>query len=122
LASHLHAVSSHVGDKTDGITLNINAFIQLLRQPHGLLRAKPEFPARFLLGCGGGERWWRIAFDPLALDRGDGEIAGLHRLLRALRERLGVEIELVELFAVQMSQPRNERGATRGEEMRLDRP
>ena len=73
LARHLHAVGTHVGDQAGGLAVDVDAFVQLLRQPHGLLRAEAELAGGLLLQGGGGERRRRVAPDPLALDRADGE-------------------------------------------------
>ena len=39
---HLHAVGPHIGDQAGGLTPDIDTLIQTLREPHRLLRAKPE--------------------------------------------------------------------------------
>ena len=119
---HLHAVGPHIGDQAGGLAVDIDAFIQALRQPHRLLRAKAQLPRRLLLQRRGGERRRRIALDALALDRPDGEGPGLDRRLGRQRQRFVVQVELIEPLAVQMRQPSGERRAAGGQEQRLDRP
>ena len=77
LARHLHAVGPHVGDQAGGLAADIDALVELLRQPHGLLRAEAELARGLLLQRRGGERRVRIALDALLLDRADVEAAGL---------------------------------------------
>ncbi len=122
LARHLHAVGPHVGDEADRIAVDLDPFVQALRDAHGLLRAEAKFPRRFLLQGGGGERRRRVALDAAPLDRVDGEIAGFDLGAGTIRQLGAVQVELIEPLAVQMRQPGGERGAGRGGEMRLDRP
>ena len=49
LARHLHAVGAHVGDEPDRLAADVDAFIELLREPHRRLRAEAELAARLLL-------------------------------------------------------------------------
>ena len=63
LAGHLHAVGPHVGDQADGLALDIDAFIELLREPHRLLRAEAQLARCLLLQGGGGEGRRRVALD-----------------------------------------------------------
>ena len=94
LAGHLHAVGAHVGDQPGGLAVEFHAFVQLLRQAHGLLRAEAELSRRFLLQGGGGEGRRRVALDALALDRSDSEAAGLDGRLGSQSKGLVVEVEL----------------------------
>ena len=122
LLRHLHAVGPHIGDQAGGLAADIDALIQALGQAHRLLGAKTQFPGCLLLQCRGGERRRRVALDAAALDGADGEGASLDRGFGGQREGFVVEVELVEPLAVQMGQPRSERGAARGQEQRLDGP
>ena len=79
LARHLHAVGPHIGDQAGGLAADIDAFVELLRQPHGLLRAEAQLARRLLLQRRGGERRMRVALDALLLDRADVEPPGLDR-------------------------------------------
>ena len=119
---HLHAVGSHVGDQAGGLAVDVDAFVQALRQAHGLLRAEAQFAGGFLLQGGGGERRRRVALDAFALDRTDGEGAGFDGGLRRHGQGFVVQVELVEALAVQMGQAGGEGRVAGGEEQRLDRP
>ena len=79
LARHLHAVGPHIGDQADGLAADIDAFVELLRRAHRLLRAEAQLARGLLLQGGGGERGGGIAPDALLLDRADVELAGLDR-------------------------------------------
>ncbi len=116
LARHLHAVGAHIGDQPLGLTVQIDALIQLLRHAHGLLGAEAKLARRFLLQGRGGEGRRRIAADAAAFDRADGELTRLHRRFGAGRKGFGVQVELIQPLAVQMRQPRGERRAGRGRE------
>ncbi len=60
-------IRSQIGNDTCGaVALDIYALIQLLRQPHGLLRGKVQYLAGFLLQRGGGKRQRRL-LDSLAV-------------------------------------------------------
>ena len=119
---HLDAVGPHVGYQAGGLTVDVDAFIELLRQPHGLLRTEPEFPGCFLLQGGCGERRRRVTAYPLLFHRSDRELPGLDRDLGQQRRRLVVQIELVEPLALEMGQARGEGRAGGGEEDGLNGP
>ena len=102
--------------------MQLDTLIKLLRAPHGGLRTHAELAAGFLLQRRGGERRRRVTLDPAALHGGDREVAGLHRGAGGLRLVAVVEVELVELLAVQVRQLGSERRVGRREEVRLDAP
>ena len=115
LARHLHAVGPHVGDEADGLAADVDAFIELLRHAHRLLRAEAELARGFLLQGRGGEGRRRVAPDPacFSTEATENVPASTGRLgARALASF--VQVELVELAAVQMGQPGGEGGALRG--------
>ena len=66
----LHAVGSHIGNETGGLAADIDAFIEPLRDPHGMRRRKAELAAGFLLQRRGGEGRLRIAPRRFGLDGG----------------------------------------------------
>ena len=70
---HVDAVGAHIGDEAGGLAVDLDAFVEPLRQPHGDRRREAELAARFLLHGRGGEGRRRIAPRGLGLDRGDGE-------------------------------------------------
>ena len=72
-AGDLHAVGSHIGDEADGFAADVDAFVEPLRDAHGVGRRKTKLAARFLLQGRGGERRLRMSLDRLCLDRVDGE-------------------------------------------------
>ena len=61
----LHAVGPHIGDEAGGLAADIDAFIQPLRDPHGMRGRKAELAAGFLLQRRGGEGRLRIAAAPV---------------------------------------------------------
>ena len=122
LARHLHAVGSHVGDQTRGIAVDIHTLIQPLGEAHDLLRAEAQLARGVLLQGGGCERRRRIALDPAPLNGCHRERAGFHLRLGAGGLFGVVDVELVELLAVQMGQPRGERCSGRRGQPRLDAP
>ena len=121
-ARHLHPIRPHVCDQPGGLTVDIDALIEALGQPHRLLRPETKLPRRLLLQRRGCERRRRVTLDPLTLDRADGECPGFHRRFGRERPGLVVQVELIEPLAVQMCQPSGERCASRGQEQRLDGP
>src|SRR6202011_1009044 len=48
LLGDLHAVGSHIGDETDRLAADVDAFVEPLRQAHGVRRRKAELAARLL--------------------------------------------------------------------------
>ena len=69
LVGDLHAVGTHIGDEADGLAADVDAFVEALRDPHGVRRREAELAARFLLQRRGGEGRLRMALDRLRLDR-----------------------------------------------------
>ena len=122
LLGQLHAVGPHVADQAGGLTADFHTFIELLGDPHSSLGTKAQLAAGVHLERAGHERRLRVALDPAALDAEDAEIAGFDGFLRRSRLVGIVDVELVELLAVQMGQPGGERRASGRREMRLDRP
>ncbi|MCY1293108.1 hypothetical protein D9M70_423560 [compost metagenome] len=48
---HLHAVGTHIGDQTDRLAADVDAFIELLRDLHGARCGEAEFGGGGLLQC-----------------------------------------------------------------------
>ncbi len=69
LRRDLHAVGSHIGDEAGGLAADVDAFIEPLRDAHGVRRREAELAAGFLLQGRGGEGRLRIAPGRLRLDR-----------------------------------------------------
>ncbi len=122
LLRHLHAVGAHVGDQPDRFAIDIYALVELLRHPHGGLRPHAQFAGGLLLQRRRGERRRRVAPDALALDRSHGERTGLDSRLGARGQFRVVEVELIELLAVQVGQPGSKGRALRRGEGCLHRP
>ena len=118
----LHAVGSHVGDETHGVAADVDAFIELLRQAHGLLRGEAELAAGLLLQSGGDERRRRVALGAFFVNLGDGEGAGFDGFLGGQCLGFVVEVELFELLALVMRQAGGEGGAGRGDHAGFDGP
>ena len=76
-AVDLHAVGSHIGDEAGGLAADIDAFIEPLRDPHGVRGRKAELAAGFLLQRRGGEGRLRIAARRLCFDGRNREVRGL---------------------------------------------
>ena len=121
-AVDLHAVGTHIGDEAGGLAADVDAFIEPLRDPHGMRRRKAELAAGFLLQRRGGEGRLRIAPRRLGLDGGNREIGGLDRLLQVFGFRAGADVEPLDLLAVGADQPRLEGVAARRRQGRDQRP
>ena len=114
LARNLNAVGPHIGD--------VAVFVEALRDAHSVARGEAELARRLLLQRRGRERRVGVARDGLRLDRADGELAGRDVGTRLLRRDDLVQVEAVELLAVPVRQPGDERCAGDRRECRLDRP
>ena len=68
LVGEVHGVGAHVGDEADRAFAVVDAFVELLREAHGALRAEVELARGLLLQRGGGERRRRVAVALLAVD------------------------------------------------------
>src|SRR6185503_1990790 len=119
---HVDAVGAHIGDETGGLAVDLDTFVQPLRQPHGDRRRETELAARFLLHGGGGEGRRRIAPRGLGLDRRDGEAGVLQIAREGLGFRARADVEALDLLAVGADQARFEGFVARRGERRADRP
>ena len=68
---HIDAVGSHIGDQANRLAAKRDAFIQLLRGPHGAGSAESELAGRFLLHRRRGERRRGAAVYGFPLNRFD---------------------------------------------------
>ena len=68
LLRQIERVGAHIGDETDLALADVDAFVQLLRDAHGLLRAEAQFAGGLLLQGRGRERRRGIALALLAID------------------------------------------------------
>ncbi|MNH91561.1 hypothetical protein D3C73_441280 [compost metagenome] len=68
---HLHAVGTHIGNETDRLAADIDAFIKLLRHLHGTRCVEADIRRSCLLQARSGERRAGIALDRLRLDAVD---------------------------------------------------
>ena len=118
----LHAIGTHIGDEAGGLAADVDAFIQPLRDPHGMRRRKAELAAGFLLQRRGGEGRLRIAPRRFCLDRGDREVRGLDRLFEIFGLGAGADIEPLDLLAVGADQTRLEGVAARRRQRCDQRP
>ena len=96
----LHAVGTHISNESGGLAADVDAFIEPLRDAHGVRRRKAVFAAGFLLQRRGGEGRLRIAPGRLGIDRGHGVAGGFQRLLEVLGFRAGADVEALDLLAV----------------------
>ncbi len=122
LGRDLHAVGSHIGDEAGGLAADVDAFIQPLRDAHGVRRREAELAACFLLQGRGGEGRLRVAARRLGLDGRDLEQCGLDRLLEVLGFRAGADVEPGDLLAIGADQPRLEGITARRQQRRDQRP
>ena len=123
LVGDLHAVGPHVGDQADHLAAQVDALVELLCGAHGPGRAEAELARGLLLQGRGGEGRRRVAADLLALDLLDLEGPGL---LQPAGGRHGAglvaEVELFELLALQVAQPRGEERAGPVGQLDVDGP
>ena len=71
----IERVGAHIGDEADLALADVDAFVQLLRDAHGLLRAEAQFARGFLLQGRGRERRRGIALALLAIHAQHRELA-----------------------------------------------
>ena len=119
---HVDAVGTHIGDEADGLAVDLDAFIEPLREPHRMRGREAELAARFLLHGRGGEGRRRIAPRGLGFDRGDREGRGFQRLLEIFGFLAAADIEARDLLAVGADQARFEGVVARGREVGNQRP
>ncbi len=116
------AVGAHIGDEAGGLAVDLDAFVETLRQPHGDRRRKAELAARLLLHGRGGEGRRRIAPRGLGLDRGNGEGRAFKRILQVRRLNAGADVEALKFLSVGADQAGFEAVAARRRQFGDDRP
>ena len=122
LGCELHAVGAHVGDEAHGLAADIDALVEPLGDAHGGGGAHTQLARGLLLQGRGDEGRRRVAPHLAAVDRGHREGATLDLALGLLGAFLGVEVELVELAAVEMGEAGLQRLLLGGAEQHIDRP
>ncbi len=118
----LHAVGAHIGDEADGLATDIDALVEPLSNTHGGGGAQAQLARGLLLQGRGDEGRRRVAPHLAAVDRGHREGAAFDLALGLLGALLGVEVELVELAAVQVGEAGLQRLLLGGAEQDVDRP
>ncbi|MBA7681328.1 hypothetical protein ES703_89666 [subsurface metagenome] len=118
----LHAIGTHISNETGGLAADVDAFVQPLRDAHGVRRREAELAARFLLQGRGGEGRLRIAARGPGFDGCDFKESRLDRLLQFLGFGAGADIEALDLLAVGADQARLEGIAARRRQGRDQRP
>ena len=93
---HLHAVCTHVGDRT--------GLIEPLRHAHRLAGGEPELAGGFLLQRRGGERRLRVAAVRFGLDILDLESAAFNGRLGAHRHAFIAQAEAIDLLTLERHQ------------------
>ena len=106
LGGHVYAVGPHIGD--------VARLIKPLGGGHGLLGAKAELAAGFLLQGGGHKRRGGVARAGLGLDLLDGKRAGGNGLHGQLCGGRCVEVKLLQLLAAKHREAGLETLAARG--------
>ena len=122
LRRELHAVGTHVGDEADRLAADVDAFVQALGDAHGGGGAEAELARGFLLQGRGDEGRRRVAPDLPTVNRRHREGAALDLALGLLGTFLRVEVELVELSAVEMGEAGLQHLLLGGAEIGVDRP
>ena len=92
----LDAVGSHVGDETDQLAADIDAFVEPLGDLHRLLRGEAELAGGVHLQRRGRERRIRIAFRGFLFDRSDAEILSFDRRLYCAGRGFVLDVEFLE--------------------------
>ena len=118
LRRHVDAVGAHISNESDRLAVDLDAFVQALRDLHGAGRRETEFSRGFLLQGRRRERCGRIAPRRLGLDHLDREGGSLERLLEVLGLGAGADVEPVDLAAVCADEAGRERRAGLGLQMR----
>ena len=119
----VHAVGAHIGDEADGLAVDVDAFVEPLRDPHGVGGRKAELAARLLLQGRGGERAAADCAGGLGLDRlATVKARVLQRLLEGFGLGARTDVEALDLLAVGADETRLEGVAARGRERRHQRP
>ena len=109
LGGELHAVGAHIGDQADGLAADVDAFIQALGDAHGRGGSDAQLARGLLLQGRGDEGRRRVAPYLAPVDRGHRKGPALDLALGGLGAFFGVEVELVELAAVEMGEAGFER-------------
>ena len=100
---HLHAVSTHVGNRA--------RLIERLRHPHGMAGREPQLARRLLLEGRGGERRIGIAAGRLGLDLLDPEGPTLNRSPGPQGNAFIAKAQAIQLLPFKLYQPCRELGA-----------
>jgi hypothetical protein len=122
LGRKLHAVGAHVGDEAHGLAADVDTFIQALRDAHRGRGADAQLARGLLLQGRGDERRRRVATHLAAVDRGHRKGAAFDLSLGRLRALLVVEVELLELAAIEMGEAGLQGLLLGGAEDGIDRP
>ena len=118
----LHAVGTHISNEAGGLAADVDAFIEPLRDPHGVRRRKADL--RLASCCSvevvkGACGLRRAGLASTAVTRVGG---GFERLLEVLGFRAGADVEALDLLAVGADQTRLEGIAARRQQRRDQRP
>ncbi|MNU66642.1 hypothetical protein D3C71_559620 [compost metagenome] len=119
---HLHAVGTHIGDQTDGLAADIDAFIKLLRHLHGARGGKAHARGGRLLQRRCGEGRAGIALDGLRLDAVDHVGRAFQQRLQPVRIFAGLDRTVLQPLAVSGNQLGLELVTARGLQKRADIP
>ena len=116
------AVGAHIGNEADGLAVDLDAFVEPLRDAHGVRGRKAELAACFLLQRRGGEGRRRIALGGLGLDVGHRERGALQCRLERLGLGGGADVEPLDFLAVGADEARLEFLSPRRRQRRHQRP
>ena len=116
-------IGAHIGDQSNGVAAELDAFVKPLRNLHRARGAKAKLARCFLLQCGGRKRRKRIAPDLPAVDLGNRKSSRTQdRVGCGTRFGLAVEFEAIKPFTVEMGQSRGEILSALGREGDFDGP
>ena len=122
LRRQVDAVCTHIGNQAGRFAVDLHAFVESLREPHGDRWGESELAAGFLLHGRGGEGRRRIAPCRLCFDRGHLEDGVLKIAGKGFRLGAGPDVEALDLLPVGADQARFEDFVTRGRQFGEDGP
>src|SRR6202011_4682798 len=93
-------VGAHIGDEADGVALDVDAFVETLRDAHGMGRREAELAACLLLEGRGGKRRRRIALGRSCFNRGDRKCSAFEGPLESLRLCPRPDIQSLNLLPI----------------------
>ena len=104
LRGHLHAVGTHIGDQTDSLAADVDAFVKLLRYLHGARGGKAHARGGRLLQRRSGEGRAGIALDRFRLDAFNDIARAFQQRLQPVRVVSGLDRAALQALAIGRNQ------------------